>query len=201
MLQKVTLGTAIAFSHCRTVASRDVTNSNMKGERKMSNQVYGYITDKIMEELERGCVPWHKPWKSPDGVRVPMNYASKKPYRGVNTFLLAVARFKAGYDSNYWLTFKQIQALGGSVKGQHSEMVVFWKLLEKPAENPTAADDTDYVPMLRYYRVFNLDQVTGIKKPSLGDLPTFQPIEEAEAVATKYQERIDVIHGGSRAYY
>ena len=33
----------------------------------MSNQVYGYITDKIMEELERGCVPWHKPWKSPDG--------------------------------------------------------------------------------------------------------------------------------------
>jgi antirestriction protein ArdC len=102
----------------------------------MSNQVYGYITDKIMEELEAGCVPWHKPWKSPDGVRVPMNYASKKPYRGVNTFLLAVSRFKAGYDSNYWLTFKQIQALGGNVKGQHSEMVVFWKLLEKPAENP-----------------------------------------------------------------
>ena len=71
----------------------------------MSNQVYGYITDKIMEELEHGCVPWHKPWKSPDGVRVPMNYASKKPYRGVNTFLLAVSRFKAGYDSNYWLTY------------------------------------------------------------------------------------------------
>jgi N-terminal domain of anti-restriction factor ArdC len=45
-------------------------------------------------------------------VRVPMNYASKKPYRGVNTFLLAVSRFKAGYDSNYWLTFRQIQALG-----------------------------------------------------------------------------------------
>jgi len=138
----------------------------------MSNQVYGYITDKIMEELERGCVPWHKPWKSPDGVRVPINYFSKKPYRGVNTFLLAVSRFKAGYDSNYWLTFKQIQALGGNVKGQHSEMVVFWKLLEKPAENPTAENETDYIPMLRYYRVFNLDQVTGIKKPSLENLPT-----------------------------
>ena len=24
----------------------------------MSNQVYGYITDKIMEELERGCGRW-----------------------------------------------------------------------------------------------------------------------------------------------
>ena len=47
----------------------------------MSNQVYGYITDKIMKELERGCVPWHKPWKSPDGVRVPMNYAPAKAQR------------------------------------------------------------------------------------------------------------------------
>jgi len=161
----------------------------------MSNHGYGYITDKIMEELERGCVPWHKPWKSPDGVRVPMNYASKKPYRGVNTFLLAVSRFKAGYDSNYWLTYKQIQTLGGNVKGQHSEMVVFWKLLEKPAENPTADNETDYIPILRYYRVFNLDQVTGIKKSSLENLPAFQPIKEAEQVATKYQEQIEVIHG------
>jgi antirestriction protein ArdC len=70
----------------------------------MSNQVYGYITDRIMEELERGCVPWHKPWKSPDGVRVPSNFTSKRPYRGVNTFLLTVARLKASYESNYWLT-------------------------------------------------------------------------------------------------
>src|SRR6266498_2216267 len=167
----------------------------------MSNQVYGYITDKIMEELERGCVPWHQPWKSPDGVRVPTSFVSKKAYRGVNTFLLAVSRFKAGYSSNYWLTFKQIQALGGNVKGEHSEMVVFWKLLEKPAENPSAEHETDYIPMLRYYRVFNLDQVTGIKKPSLEGLPAFQPIEEAEAIAAKYQKQIEVSHGGNRAYY
>ena len=88
----------------------------------MSNQVYQYITDKIVEELERGYVPWHQPWKTPNGVKVPTSFVSKKPYRGVNTFLLAVARLKAGYGSNYWLTFKQIQALGGNVKGQHSEI-------------------------------------------------------------------------------
>src|SRR5262249_31851488 len=194
-------GMAIAFSFCRTVASRDVTKCNTKGEREMSNQVYGYITDKIMEELERGCVSWHKPWKSPDGVRVPMNYASKKPYRGVNTFLLAVARFKAGYDSNYWLTFKQIHALGGNVKGQHCEMVVFWKLLQKPVENPTAGEEMDYIPILRYYRVFNVEQLAGIKKPVSQNCPTYQPIKEAEEVAARYQEQIEVIHGGSRAYY
>src|SRR5258707_7940203 len=139
----------------------------------MSNQVYGYITDKIMDELERGCVPWHKPWKtSSDGIRVPTSFVSKKPYRGVNTFLLALARFKAGYDSNYWLTFKQIQTLGGNVTGQKTEMVVFWKMLEKPAANPTPENETDYIPMLRYYRVFNLDQVSGINKPALENFPT-----------------------------
>jgi antirestriction protein ArdC len=80
-------------------------------------------------------------------------------------------------------------------------MVVFWKLLEKPAENPTAEHETDYIPMLRYYRVFNLDQVAGIKKPSLENLPIFQPIEEAETIASTYQEQVEVSHGGTRAYY
>jgi antirestriction protein ArdC len=127
-----------------------------KGEGRMSNQVYQYITDKIMDELQRGCVPWHKPWNSSsDGIRIPTSFVSKKAYRGVNTFLLSLARFKAGYDSNYWLTFKQVQALGGNIKGQKTEMVIFWKMLERPAKNPTTEDDTDYIPMLRYYRVFN----------------------------------------------
>jgi antirestriction protein ArdC len=168
----------------------------------MSNQVYGYITDTIRQELERGCVPWHKPWKtSSDGLRVPTSFVSKRPYRGVNTFLLALARFKAGYDSNYWLTFKQIESLGGSVKGQRSEMVVFWKLLEKPAANPSTENETDYIPMLRYYRVFNLDQVSGIAKLTAGELPVFEPIAEAESIATKYQTQVEVTHGGTRAYY
>jgi antirestriction protein ArdC len=134
-------------------------------------------------------------------VRVPTSFVSKRPYRGVNTFLLALARSKAGYESNYWLTFKQIETLGGSVKGQRSEMVVFWKLLEKPTANPTAEKDTDYIPMLRYYRVFNIDQVTGINKPTAGELPAFEPIAEAEAIAGKYQAEIAVTHGGTRAYY
>jgi antirestriction protein ArdC len=55
--------------------------------------------------------------------------------------------------------------------------------------------------MLRYYRVFNLDQVSGIKKPALENMPAFESIKEAEAIAAKYQEEIEVTHGGSRAYY
>src|SRR4029077_8726138 len=50
-------------------------------------------------------------------------------------------------------------------------------------------------------RVFNLDQVAGIKKPSLDGLPVFQSIKEAEEIAAKYQEQIEVSHGGNRAFY
>jgi antirestriction protein ArdC len=55
--------------------------------------------------------------------------------------------------------------------------------------------------MLRYYRVFNLDQVTRIKKPDIGGLPAFQPIKEAEEISAKYQAQIEVIHRGNRAFY
>ena len=140
-------------------------------------------------------MPWHKPWKtSSDGIRVPTSFTSKKPYRGVNTFLLAVARLKAGYDSNYWLTFKQIQELGGNVKGERSEMVVFLETPREASAEANAEKDTDYITMLRYYRVFNPDQVSGIEKPSSKALPTFTPNVEAEAIATRYQEQIEVPH-------
>ena len=53
----------------------------------------------------------------------PANLISKKPYRGINTFLLALA----GYGSQYWLTYRQAQALGGNVrKGEHGTKIIFW---------------------------------------------------------------------------
>jgi hypothetical protein len=65
------------------------------------------------------------------------------------------------------------------------------ELLEKPAESPTV-DGEPTISDASLYRVFNLDQVTGIKKPALEKLPTFQPVKETEEVATKYQEQIEV---------
>jgi len=99
----------LRHNDCSILSAKSIRlTTEQKGEEQMSNQVYQYITDKIIAELEQGCVPWHKPWKSADGVRVATSFITKKPYRGINTFLLAVARLKAGYDSNYWLTFKQV---------------------------------------------------------------------------------------------
>ena len=82
--------------------------------------VYGMITERIIDKLEAGTIPWHKPWRS---IGAPQNLVSKKSYRGINVWLLTMQ----GYISPYWATLRQINELGGRVrKGEKSTPVVFW---------------------------------------------------------------------------
>ena len=82
---------------------------------------YEIVTESIIKQLESGVAPWRQPWRT----EPPANLVSKKEYRGINIFLLA----SQGCGSRYWVTYRQAQALGGSVKkGQHGSKVVFWKI-------------------------------------------------------------------------
>ncbi len=107
---------------------------------------------------------------------LPQNLVSRKPYRGVNVFMLHAM----SYESPYWLTFKQAQAMGGNVrKGEHACPVVFWKWLDTDdASEPTGKRR---VPMLRYYSVFNVAQCDGVTAPAIeGTDCAHSPIETAE---------------------
>src|SRR5215471_1730971 len=82
--------------------------------RSTEMDVYGIVTEKIINLLEQGIVPWRKPWTS---VAAPCNLVSKKPYRGINHFLLSASK----YVSPFWLTMRQANELGGRVrKGEES---------------------------------------------------------------------------------
>src|ERR1700744_5379896 len=84
---------------------------NNTNQRKYMNiKSYERITERIVNLMEQGTVPWHMPWTASTGL--PHNLVTKKPYRGINPFLLMAA----GYDSPHWLTFRQAIHLGGSVK-------------------------------------------------------------------------------------
>ena len=48
-------------------------------------KIYEIVTDRIMELMEAGTIPWKNPWRSSSGAK---NLISKKPYRGINQFLL-----------------------------------------------------------------------------------------------------------------
>ena len=93
--------------------------------KNKSRDVYSIVTDRIIEHLEKGIVPWQQDWTKSG---VPKNLISQKNYRGVNICLLASMQ----YAQNYFLTYKQVKELGGSVKkGENSCPVIYWNRTEK----------------------------------------------------------------------
>lgn len=154
--------------------------------------VYDMVTDRIIEALEKGIVPWQKPWTSLGG---PRNLQSKRPYRGLNAFLLGLSR----YSSPYWTTYKAAKAAGGSVKkGEKGTIVVFWKILE--VDDAYAKNGKKKIPLLRYYTVFNTEQCEGLKVPD-SKLPEFIPIDEAQRVIDEMPDAPNMWYGGDRAFY
>ena len=161
----------------------------------MKDAVYQVITDRVIALLEQGTVPWHKPWQG--GETMPQNLVSRRPYRGVNVFLLHAM----SYASPYWLTFKQAQAMGGNVRrGEKACPVVFWKWLDvDDAGGPTGKRR---VPFLRYYSVFNVAQCDGVTAPAIeGADRLHSPIQTAEQIVAAMPRRPAIRHGLDRAFY
>jgi len=151
--------------------------------------IYAEVTDKIISQLESGTIPWRKPWNAASA-----NYVSKKPYRGVNVWLL-----DSDYRSPYWLTFRQAKKLGGYIrKGEKGTKVVFWKVLEKEStDGDTGKIETKRFPILRYYTVFNIEQCEGIDI----EIAPIEPIASAEKIIADYENPPVLMFGGNRASY
>lgn len=155
-------------------------------------KVYDIINQRITDLLEQGTVPWHKPWNAQSNM--PRNISGRE-YRGINVFLLATQQ----YGSAYWLTFNQVQAKGGHVrKGEKSTPVIFWKWLDKKDDDSA----TGKIPMLRYYNVFNLEQVEGVSAPEPEESNNdHQPLPLPEEIFKNMPLRPELKFGGNRAYY
>ena len=161
----------------------------------MAKSVYEMVTERIISQLEKGIIPWRKPWT---GIRSgAYNRISKKSYSLLNQMLLK-------HEGEY-ATYNQWESLGGHVrKGEKSEIVVFWKIqpIEETKEDGTK--ETKHIPILRYFNVFHISQVDGVEPLTKDDLKSIEPIEKAESVLHDYwnREGIEVKHiGGDEAYY
>ena len=97
--------------------------------------------------------------------------------------------------------------LGGHVSSKVSGLRLWCsgKWLEREQENPETGDtETVNVPLLRYYKVFNVEQCDGIpedKIPPLENTRDFHPIEQAETVVQDMPQRPIVKHEAAQAYY
>ena len=146
----------------------------------MANNVYQMVTDRIIAELQKGRIPWRKCWSgSRSGA---YNRITKKPYSLMNQMLLG--------QSGAWATYKQWQELGGRIrKGEKASFVTFWKLQPYEETNADGETEVKQIPLLRYYNVFHISQVEGVKPLEDVKLNDIEPIAEAERIKEAYKER------------
>jgi antirestriction protein ArdC len=104
--------------------------------------LYREITDRIIAQLEAGCVPWVQPWSADSGtatVAMPRNAATACAYSGINVMLLWAAGIEAGFSTQRWLTFRQALSLGGCVRrGERGTAVVYADRFTPQDERKTA---------------------------------------------------------------
>lgn len=162
----------------------------------ITKDVYEIVTNAIVEKLEQGIIPWKQPWRS---AGPPRNYVTKRPYRGLNLLLLSTL----DYPSREFLTFNQVQELGGRVnKGEKAHVVILWLWLDEDkakAEKDEAAPRRR--PMLRYYHVFNLMQCSGIYIPKEEFEKVVDPIERCEEIMREMPSPPRIVREGFEACY
>ena len=168
---------------------------------RSKTSLYEQITEKLLAQMEKGVIPWKRPWKILDNgmAEMPTNYVTKKTYRGINLMLLSCE----GYSRPYYMTFRQAQSLGGMVrKGEKGHLVLFYKTLTQEQEG--GKDKTLFWERPSY--VFNIDQIDGIefRQP---DLQIGQPdetllVERCEQVYQDYPNPPKIEHKDlSQAFY
>ncbi|MCF8029888.1 MAG: ssDNA-binding domain-containing protein [Desulfohalobiaceae bacterium] len=163
-------------------------------------KIYQMVTKQIIRLLENGTIPWRKPWV---GGGKPANLRYKRPYRGLNTFVLSAVANNAGFDSKWWLTFNQVQELGGGVKkGARGTTVTLWKPVSKQVEDPETGEVRERsFPILRFFSVFNLNQVSGIPDPdSNADPVDHKPLQEASEIAARMPNPPQIEEGPQPCY-
>ncbi len=160
----------------------------------MAFDLYQQITDRIIAELEKGTVPWHKPWSCSSGA---ISRATGKPYSVLNQLLLP--------QTGEYVTFRQAIEEGHPVKkGEKASMVYFFKFIDAVDEE---TGEKKQIPLLKYYSVFHINQCPGMKPRFASSVPThsnLQPDQTAEEFLHYY-----IAHSGvtlksqqsSKAYY
>lgn len=164
--------------------------------------VYEIVTERIIKMVEeKGHLPWQQPWKRNEAF--PCNIdRPKESYKGINFWIL-ISQDRA---SPYWLTENQIRKYGGKIKPEekgNKTMIVFWKFIQDKADETGKKK----IPFLRYYYVYNADQVDGIEH-KIPDAETenkpldFNPIDAAEMILDEMPiPRTIIRHGSNRASY
>lgn len=118
--------------------------------------VYEQVTNVIIEQLEKGVIPWQQCWKGDNSILgLPKNVVSGKNYQGINIVLLWCASLKHEYKSAEWATFKQWHEKKETIrKGEKGNLIVYYDTFEKEVDG-----EIKNIPFLKSSIVFNRCQL------------------------------------------
>jgi len=182
---------------------------------KSTKQIQEEITNKIVESLKAGTIPWRKPWSTSPNCGAPANVVSGKAYRGINTLILELHRQEHDFTCKHYATFKQWRDLGARVEkrpdhvkpGEWGAGIIYYAPIKKTKEDPKTGEEVEVqFAMLKQYTVFSAEQVelpdhlrhlVDVEPETKNDeFVDFAPAEIAIAAT-----EADIRFGGDRCFY
>lgn len=153
--------------------------------------VYETLTAKLIEKIEKEKkLPWQMPLTATINDGAAINGISKKAYKGFFNTTITM-----GWETPVFFSFLQAKELGGQIrKGEKSTPIIYWNFIEKKNDNDEVISK---FPMLKYFNVFNIDQIDfGTKKEEIYSQYEIKKIKadqtEAEKVYLDYVARENI---------
>lgn len=152
---------------------------------------YQMVTNRILEKLDKGIIPWHEPWgiiAYDDNSPRAYSYATGKPYTGINQIILD--------HKDCYVTFLECKKHGGRIKaGSHGEHIVYWQMNEIPDKDENGKVKTDKdgnaktkkIPLLKMSTVFWIGDTEGLKpREMVKNLDHAEHDTDADNIITNY---------------
>lgn len=161
----------------------------------MGKSVYEIVSERVIASIEEAIqtnapLVWQKPWVF---ANPPRNFISQRAYSGINTLLLT------GGEYITWSQICDLKKQNPDValkKGSRREMVVYFNVLEPKKDEPSGdeAAKPERKPhgYLRYYYVYNVNDVNGITPTPPVEKYHHDPIEKAQSVFDAYIKREEI---------
>lgn len=147
---------------------------------KSADQIRQEITNKMVEAISAGLMPWRQPWVNSPNAGTPCNFRSGRRYSGINPLLLSFSSMLFEFSSRHWGPADGwLHYVGAVVKNEQCPTwVTFFRMV--PKRNSSGAPDRDskgrpkMIPLLREFPLYNVEQ---LEAPSVESLLNGQEVQ------------------------
>lgn len=159
--------------------------------------IYEEITNKIIASMEKGVLPWRRPWNA--DISLPRR-SNGVAYRGVNVVLLWLAEVTNNYQHHMFMTYAQARSMNAHIrKGEHGHPIIKVGTFVVEDEEDGEEKEKKY---MKQYTVFNVEQIEGLPEEPVIEQKSIKDEDRYEKLNQLVSSLGVKIHVGSyRACY